>query len=39
MNKLALYEVMLRIRRTEEQLARSHEAGLIPHRQELEFVE
>jgi len=30
MNKLALYEVMLRIRRTEEQLARSHEAGLIP---------
>lgn len=27
---LALYEMMLRIRRTEEQLARSHAAGLIP---------
>ncbi len=30
MIELSLYEVMVRIRRTEEQLARSHEAGLIP---------
>lgn len=30
MIELSLYEMMVRIRRTEEQLARSHAAGLIP---------